>query len=85
MVRLVNVSDIYSDEPDKLDKNLMTLPKLTITEESEQLKKFDSNGNFIYVTKDSLGTSSSKITVDIKSDGLGNSLYGSINSSFKKV
>ena len=63
----------------------MTLPKLTITDESEQLKKFDSKGNFIYVTKDSLGTSSSKITVDIKSDGLGNSLYGSINSSFKKV
>lgn len=37
------------------------------------------------IIHDSMGTSSSKITVDMKSDGLGGSLYGSINSTNLKV
>lgn len=40
-------------------------------------------GKDIIIIHDSMATSSSKVTVELKSDGLGGSIYGSINSSEK--
>ena len=54
---------------------------LTITDESDVLRE---EGKEVVLIVDSLATSS-KITVEMRSDGLGGSLYGSINSSVRKV
>ena len=44
MVRVVNVSNVYSDEPEKFDDYPMSMPKLTITEDSE-LKRNEGRGD----------------------------------------